>query len=341
MLARDFALKKRGSFRASLSYDLLGSFAMSRVFVLAAIAAAAVVVSEGDAAAFCRTTTCECKTDQPLPVKNGLPQSTCGQADGACPRDEHGCRKTGTPIAWSGGCIGFSANLAGTSQLSADEFNAAFDQAFQAWALVDCGGGDHPSIQIFTLRPTTCAESDYHGDGPNVNAIYFTDNGWEAKSEKELDGVIAKTKAHFVKSGEIVDADIAINSARHDFTVSEEPGAVRYDLVSVLTHEVGHFLGLDHSDDPDAVMFWQYSSGTLNRQLHQDDIDAICTVYPPGRQTTCEPTPKHGLQDTCGPKPEIKGCSAAPDTQRNDLVPMALSIFGMTFLRAKLKRGKR
>lgn len=306
------------------------------------LAVFAFAYGETEAEAFCRTTTCECKTDKALPEKNGLPQSTCGQEKGDCPRDEHGCRKTGIPIAWNGGCIGFSANLAGTSQLSADEFNAAFDKAFQAWALVDCGGGAHPSIQVFTLRPTTCAVSDYNSTGPNVNAIYFTDNGWEAKSENELDGVIAKTKAHFIKTGEIVDADIAINSARHDFTVAEDFGAIRYDLVSVLTHEVGHFLGLDHTDAPGAVMYWQYSSGTLNRELHQDDIDAICTVYPPTRAPTCEPTPRGGLQDTCGPTPEIKGCAAAGGESGNgtSVVPVALTILGITVLRTKLKRGK-
>jgi hypothetical protein len=316
---------------------------MSRLF-FCALVGAAIVASEASASAFCRTTTCECKTDKPLPTKNGLPQTTCGQANGDCPRDEHGCRKTGIPIAWSGSCVGFSANLAGTTQLSADDFTTAFDKAFQAWALVDCGGGNHPSIQVFTLRPTTCAVSAYNGTGPNVNAIYFTDNGWEAKTENELDGVIAKTKAHFVKSGEIVDADIAINSARHDFTVSDDPGAVRYDLVSVLTHEVGHFLGLDHSDDPEAVMYWQYSQGTVNRQLHQDDIDAICTVYPPDRKAVCDSTPNGGLQDTCGPKPELKGCAAAPSSdggdERNGVVPVALTILGVTVLRTKLRRGK-
>ena len=313
---------------------------MSRPF-FCALVGAAIVVSEGSASAFCRTSTCECKTDKPLPTKGGLPQSTCGQADGDCPRDEHGCRKTGTPIAWSGSCIGFSANLAGTTQLSADDFSTAFDKAFQAWALVDCGGGNHPSIQVFTLRQTTCAVSAYNSTGPNVNAIYFTDNGWEAKTENELDGVIAKTKAHFVKSGEIVDADIALNSARHDFTVSDDPAAVRYDLVSVLTHEVGHFLGLDHSDDPEAVMYWQYSQGSVNRELHKDDIEAICTVYPPERKAACDSTPKGGLQDTCGPKPEIKGCATAPDGhESNSVVPVALTILGVTILRTKLRRGK-
>lgn len=317
-------------------------------FLSGLVAVAALIGSEGEARAYCRTTTCECKHgDKALdPLPNGLPQSTCSLATGDCPRDEHGCRKSGTPVAWSGGCVGFSANLAGTSQLTPDEFSAAFDKAFQAWSLVDCGGGKHPSIQVFTLRPTTCAATEYNPTGPNVNAIYFTDNGWaDAKSATDLDAVIARTKVHFLRAGEVVDADIAINSARHDFSVSDNFYDVHYDLVSVLTHEVGHFLGLDHSDVKTAVMYWTYGPGTINRDLQPDDIEAICTVYPPDRVTTCDPTPRGGLEDTCGPKPELKGCAAAPngDGQANTVLSIGLAIFGISALRMTAlhrKKGK-
>lgn len=317
---------------------------MSRALLfLGALTVAAVFAAEGEAFAFCRTTSCECKHgDKALPEKNGLPQSTCGQPDGDCPRDEHGCRKLGVPIAWAGRCTGFSPNLAGTNQLPADDFNAAFDRSFQAWSLVDCGGGRHPSIQVYTLRPTTCAVSENNKTGPNVNAIYFTDNGWVAPSTKELDGVIAKTRANFLKSGEIVDADIAINSARHDFTVTDDPVAVRYDLVSVMTHEVGHFLGLDHSDDPDAVMYWQYSPGTVRRELQRDDIEAICTVYPPDRDAACDPVPKGGLQDTCGPDPELNpGCAVGRDAGRPAGASGGAVAVGLTMLAGALERWKR
>jgi len=309
-----------------------------------AIGAVGTLAIEHDALAFCRSTTCTCTKDEALPQRNGLPQSTCGQATGECPRDEHGCKTSGIPVAWGASCIGFSPNLAGTSQLTADEYYASFDAAFQAWALADCGDGKHPSIQVLTLRPTSCAESDYNPGAPNVNSVYFTDNGWiEAKSPHELDSVIAKTKTHFVKTGEVVDADIAINSARHDFSVSDDPAAVNYDLISVMVHEVGHFLGLDHSDVPQSVMYWQYSPRTLNRVLREDDVNAICAIYPPAAAAaTCDPTPKGGLEESCGPQPELKpGCDVAPGEGPNGILPVALTIMGVTALRMKMKRGRR
>ncbi len=216
-----------------------------------------VIGSSVDAHAFCRTTTCKCRTDKPLPdAPNGLPRSTCGERDGDCPRDEHGCVTRGTPVAWTGGCIGYSPNLIGTAQLRDEDWTEAFRRAFHAWHLVDCGGGAHPSIELFALRSTACGETNYNKAGPNVNSIYFTDHGWAgAQTTMNLDGVLARAKINFLPSGEIVDADIAINSARKEFTVTD--GDVRADLVSILTHEVGHFLGIAHSDLPDAVMYWQ------------------------------------------------------------------------------------
>jgi len=322
---------------------------------------------EGRASAFCRETSCTCKDDKPVldsfgeQVTNdkGIPQTLCGQADGGCPRNDDGCQTRGAPQAWTGGCVGYSANLAGTSQLSEDDYNAAFEQSFQAWALADCGGGRHPSIQAFKLRPTTCGQSQYNPTGPNINSVYFTDDGWpvppkasEKAKETELDAILARTKTTFDhNTGVINDADIAINSAGHIFTaVKDAPDTdddfsgspdLPYDLISVLTHEAGHFYGVDHTSDRHAVMWWSIGGGTVRRKLRPDDVAAICAIYPPDRATTCDPTPKGGLEDSCGPKPDVSACNSGPgNAAALPGASITMSIVGLTMLWAMRRKRK-
>ncbi len=58
------------------------------------------------------------------------------------------------------------------------------------------------------------------------------------------------------------------------------------DLVTVAAHEIGHVLGLDHSDDPDALMYPSYFGP--RRFLGDDDIAGVQSLYGP-RETPVEP----------------------------------------------------
>lgn len=53
----------------------------------------------------------------------------------------------------------------------------------------------------------------------------------------------------------------------------------RTTLVMILAHEIGHILGLGHSESMNALMYYSGSAKTTLR-LSQDDIDGISYLYP-------------------------------------------------------------
>jgi hypothetical protein len=69
------------------------------------------------------------------------------------------------------------------------------------------------------------------------------------------------------------------------------------DLLTVAAHEIGHTLGLAHSDDPEALMYPSY--GGPYRTLGQDDIDGVQAIY--GVGSAPEPAPEVPPQDATPP----------------------------------------
>ncbi len=52
----------------------------------------------------------------------------------------------------------------------------------------------------------------------------------------------------------------------------------RKDKIAVIAHEIGHAIGLGHSEDKAALMY--YSTSTQRKSLGQDDIDGVTYLYP-------------------------------------------------------------
>lgn len=194
---------------------------------------------------------------------------------------------------------------------------AALERSFGAWQDVECSdmsfrmdgftdrqelGFDdtrHDNLNLLVFRKELCLDVVPAGDrcfaAGDCPEVYGC---WDHSA-----GIIALSTVNYSRQlGFIVDADIEFNGARHRFTTTEATGppcaspvdtdCVGTDLQNTATHEIGHLLGFDHSRIPQSTMFATASDAeTSKRSLEQDDIDAICDVYPAGGPVlTCTPS---------------------------------------------------
>jgi hypothetical protein len=117
-----------------------------------------------------------------------------------------------------------------------------------------------------------------------------------------------------------------------------------HDLLSIMVHEAGHFLGLDHSREENAIMSAELSPGQVRTQLTADDEAAICAAYPPAREVpACDPTPRGGFSSTCDDDSGLFGSCSVRRPQRSSSVELlGLASLAAAFqLRRARKRGRR
>lgn len=111
----------------------------------------------------------------------------------------------------------------------------------------------------------------------NVNEIYFST---EPTVFAGGTGVVGVTQVYFKNNtGEMIEADILIND---NFTFSTDINDSNY-LGNVITHEMGHFLGLGHSQVAGSTMLYALSHG--QSQISDDDKAGVYSIYPTGDTT--------------------------------------------------------
>ncbi|CAF1069596.1 unnamed protein product [Didymodactylos carnosus] len=84
--------------------------------------------------------------------------------------------------------------------------------------------------------------------------------------------------AHAFYPDEYLGGDVHYDEDE-DWTAYRENEYGLMDLFSVTVHELGHSLGLMHSNIPDAIMFPYYRGYSPDIKLHSDDIAGIRTLY--------------------------------------------------------------
>lgn len=255
---------------------------------------------------------------------------------------------TGNPFSWRTQTVNIVGYPYGLPDMPLAQITAAMTASVSAWSNEDptSGGCSFLGLSLAMEAASTVPPAAVHDD---KNIIAIRDGNWESicsttkdgKSVCHMNGELALTTVWSRACGEIVEADVEVNASSDfswaDLSVTSDPGL--QDLQNALTHEVGHFIGLDHTCllgalyDPvthaqiepvdnngakvplcsavdltpaerDATMFPSAQPGDVSkRSLSADDLLGLCSIYPKGT------TPSH-----CGLGSSGGACAVALDS---------------------------
>lgn len=167
------------------------------------------------------------------------------------------------------------SNIQGSNS-AANIIQAAFDTWTSAPnATVPVTRGPDSSVTSESASPANinlicfvCMDADFSKDSSTL-AVTITTSVSRGSSDRH-----GGTAAF---DGQIVKSDILFNPNVQYTTDGTGSGSTQ-DLQTVATHEIGHFLGLDHTGVTRAVMF--PFAPTSEHTLSYDDDAGIATLYP-------------------------------------------------------------
>lgn len=240
---------------------------------------------------------------------------------------------TGDFLYWGQTFLPIPYAISADSFIGHPDYVKAIDDGFATWQ-----GQDRSRMTFLAVGCSKGARNLNDG----VNHIILITKTWPFDP-----AAIAITRNFYLagdspRAGMILDSDILLNGVNHEFATTAEIG--KHDVQNILTHEVGHFIGLGHETTPfnsDATMFAQASPNeTKKRILKSNDVSGLLAAYEgTGTKLTPQSAPSCAIRDASATsclathQPETRPPSAAW------LAAMACLALIVRFLGRRLTRG--
>ncbi len=187
----------------------------------------------------------------------------------------------------------------GSADLTLAEVTTAFDNAFATWQAV-------PTASLaFQNDGGTTLGADADDD---TNVMLFVESGWTFGPEA------AAATSLVIFDGQQT-ADIAVNGENFQWAIGPAGSSINsriLDLQAVMTHEIGHFSGLDHSARAFDTMYFSWSPWPGQRTLSIDDKLGLTSLYPIASDE-CTGDGSCNQGETCEPFAQGKLCAGTPD----------------------------
>jgi len=161
--------------------------------------------------------------------------------------------------------VQYKVNSVGSDDLTLDAIKGAIAAGFATWDVLPCSA----------LSYAYSGETALGMAVDDENVMLFIESGWVYGEEA------AAATSIFGLDG-MQTADIAMNGQRFTWAIgpSGSSAATTLDLQGVLTHEMGHFSGLSHTQSAHDTMYYSWKPWPGQRTISLDDKLGICSIYP-------------------------------------------------------------